>query len=239
MGICLIENGQDNGHRPTIMHDALRKRVAAEIERQGREMKEVSLAAGLGETYVRDFLKRGRGKLENLIKVAQELGRDQAWLMTGEGGELLPPVGKDSFKPQIIPGSELVGARDFPIYAAAEGGNGHLIVTFDPIEVVKRPAILEGVKGAYGLLVSGDSMEPAYDHGDMALVHPGLGPGRLVDVVLYDHPPDGNAEAIIKRMVGWNEREWQLRQFNPRKDWSVHRADWPTCHRVVGKYARR
>lgn len=238
MGICLIEDGQDSGHRPTAMHEALRKRVAAEIERQGREMKEVSLAAGLGETYVRDFLKRGRGKVENLLKVAEVLGHDQAWLMTGVQ-DLTSRAVLQPFRPQVVPGSELVGARDFPIYAAAEGGNGHLIVNFDPIEVVKRPAILEGVKGAYGLLVSGDSMEPAYDHGDMALVHPGLGPGRLVDVVLYDHPPNGDAEAIIKRMVGWTEREWHLRQFNPAKDFPAFRADWPTCHRVVGKYARR
>lgn len=213
-------------------------------------MKEVSLAAGLGETYVRDFLKRGRGKFENLIKVAEVLGRDHAWLMGEDTGLAIPapapikgrssvPPEAQPFRPQIVPGNELVGARDFPIYAAAEGGDGHLIVTFDPIEVVKRPAILDGVKGAYGLLVSGDSMEPAYDHGDMALVHPGLGPGRLVDVVLYDHPPDGDAQAIIKRMLSWNEREWHLRQFNPRKDFSVARVDWPVCHRVVGRYARR
>lgn len=140
---------------------------------------------------------------------------------------------------RIIPGAQLVGDRDFPIYAAAQGGNGHLIVTFDAIEYVKRPSILDGVRGAYGILVVGDSMEPAYEQGDMALVHPGLPPTRNVDVVLYDHPPDGEAEAIIKRLVSWTDKEWTLKQWNPAKEWREFRVDWPTCHRVVGKYGRR
>lgn len=140
---------------------------------------------------------------------------------------------------KIIPGADLVGERDFPIYAAAQGGSGHLIVTFDPVETVKRPAILEGVRGAYGLLVVGDSMEPAYRHGDMALVNPGRPPGRGDDVVLYDHPPDGEAEAIIKTLVGWTEKEWLLKQYNPPKEWRELKADWTTAHLVVGCYRRR
>ncbi len=146
------------------------------------------------------------------------------------------------FRPEIVPGHELVGNKDFPIYAAAAGGEGHLIVNFDPIEWVKRPAILEGVPHAYGLLVYGDSMSPAYRHGDMALIHPGLGPAADEDVVLYYHAMDGEhgeAEAIIKHLTSWNETEWRLEQYNPARNWTEFRADWPKCHRVVGKYGRR
>jgi len=224
-----------------------RKKLENEIARQGREMKEVSLAAGLGETYVRDAIKRGRGKLENLMKVADVLGQPKEWLMSDMDAvtppQSAPPAKADAFVPTITPGSELVGARDFPIYAAAEGGKGHMIVTFEEIERVKRPAILEGVRNAYGLLVSGDSMNPAYRHGDMALVHPGLPPQRGEDVVLFDHPlteiEDGQAEAIIKHLVGWTSTEWQLEQYNPPREWSDLKANWPTCHRVVGSYKRR
>ena len=47
-------------------------------------MKEVSLAAELGETYIRDALKRGRGgKIENLQKVAVALGKPPNWLISG------------------------------------------------------------------------------------------------------------------------------------------------------------
>ncbi|BBF93351.1 XRE family transcriptional regulator [Blastochloris tepida] len=217
-----------------------RKKLADEIARQGRDMKEVSLKAGLGETYVRDAIKRGRGKLENLIKVAAVLGQPPEWLTSDIPAKPVErPKKEKGFSPKILPGTELVTVRDFPIYAAAMGGNGNLIVTFEPVEIVKRPAILEGVSGAYGILVVGDSMEPAYRQGDMALVHPGLPPARNEDVVLYDHPPDGNCEAILKHLVAWTSTEWILRQWNPPREWSEFMIDWPTCHRVVGKYSRR
>lgn len=225
--------------------DTLGSRIRFAREAKGMTQDDIASRFGIRRVSVTQW-EAGTTKpaIAKLGELADFLGTTPAWLLSGQGaapsgGEAPARRAVQSFAPKIVPGTELVGARDFPIYAAAEGGNGHLIVNFDPVEVVKRPAILEGVKGAYGLLVSGDSMEPAYDHGDMALVHPGLGPARLADVVLYDHPPDGNAEAIIKRMVGWTDREWHLRQFNPREDFSVFRADWPTCHRVVGKYARR
>ncbi|MDQ0505980.1 XRE family transcriptional regulator [Xanthobacter agilis] len=185
--------------------------------------------------------------VSRLSKLADLLHTSAEWLLDGRGDAPAWTASADQpsakkisgFKPEIIPGSELVGAKDFPIYAAAAGGEGHQIVTFEPIEWVKRPSILEGVPGSYGLLVYGDSMDPAFCHGDMALIHPGLGPAAGSDVVLYDHPPNGDAEAIIKRLVSWSEQEWRLKQYNPPREWTAFRADWPTCHRVVGKYSRR
>lgn len=186
-------------------------------------------------------------QIGRLAKLADLLNTTSEWLLEGRGERPSPisttdphPAEKTrGFTPRIVPGSELVGAKDFPIYAAAAGGSGHLIINFEPIEWAKRPTILEGVPHAYGLLVYGDSMDPAYCHGDTALVHPGLGPAAGKDVVLYDHPPNGDAEAIIKRLVRWNEREWNLKQHNPPLEWIELRADWPTCHRVVGKYNGR
>lgn len=140
---------------------------------------------------------------------------------------------------EVTPGSDLIGARDLPIYGSAMGGNGQLVVDFNPIEYVKRPSILEGVKGAYGVRVVGESMEPAYWQGDLALVHPHLPPERDTDVILFDAPPDGPTEAAIKRLTGYSGTEWRLRQYNPARDWAELRVDWPVCHRVVGKYARR
>lgn len=180
-------------------------------------------------------------------QLAALLGVSPQWLLDGvtemSSARLSASETRDrrpmSFKPLTTPGKDLVGDRDFPIYAAAMGGTGHMIVSFDAIEVVKRPAILEGVRGAYGLLVMGDSMHPAYKQGDMALVHPHLPPARDEDVVLYDHPPDGEAEAIIKHLVGWTDKEWILEQYRPAKEWRELKIDWPTCHRVVGKYNKR
>lgn len=147
----------------------------------------------------------------------------------------------DAFKPEITPGSDLVGNRDFPIYGAAQGGAaGHLIINFDPIQHVRRPAILEGVRGAYGIRVDGESMVPAFRPGDIALVHPHMLPEHDTDVVLFDHDPKtGDAEALIKHLTGFTDKQWKLEQYNPAKKFSEHRADWPICHRVVGRYDRR
>ena len=76
------------------MDDAIKLRVKAEMERQGLDMKGLSKLAGLGETYVRDALKRGRGgSLPALHKLASALGRSLDWLISGAeeaGGEFRP-----------------------------------------------------------------------------------------------------------------------------------------------------
>lgn len=147
----------------------------------------------------------------------------------------------DSFKPAFIPGSELVGDSNFPIYGAAAGGvTGHLIIDYNPIQYVRWPSILAGVVGAYGIRVDGESMVPAFRPGDFALVHPHALPEAETDVILFDHDPKtGDAEALIKRLVGVTEKVWKLEQYNPAKKFNTDRADWPICHRVVGRYDRR
>lgn len=217
--------------------------IAKRRKEFGLTQVELAEAAGISQSTMdrieRDDFKRTPSALPSVASVLRLELSELDPKLAERATFAAPHREAGAFKPHITPGNELVGARDFPIYAAAEGGNGHLIVSFDAIEVVKRPAILEGVKGAYGLLVMGESMIPAYRQGDMALIHPHLPPARDEDVVLYDHPPDGEAEAIVKHLVGWTDKEWILEQYRPPREWREFKVDWPTCHRVVGKYARR
>lgn len=170
--------------------------------------------------------------------LAKMLGVSVEWLMDGVGNG--GPDPSINVQPRIIPGKQLVGARDFPIYAAAQGGDGFMIVHSDVMEYVKRPVILEGVPDSYGILVVGESMVPAYRPGDMALVHPRRPLERDSDVVLFDHDHrTGDAKAMIKRLLNFNDRTLKLEQYNPPKSFTEHRADWPTCHLVVGKYNGR
>lgn len=137
----------------------------------------------------------------------------------------------------IIPGSKLLAPGKLPVYAAAMGGDGHIIVTFEAIDHMKMPSELENVKGGYGLLVTGESMVPAFWPGDTALINPHLPPQKSRNVILYHTPPDGGeVEAMVKQLEGWNDREWHLRQYNPPLDFKEFRQEWPVCHRVVGKY---
>lgn len=122
-----------------------------------------------------------------------------------------------------------------PIYAAAQGGKGHIIIDHNPIEEARPPDELIRVRDAYGILIVGESMVPAYKPGDVAWVNPHKPVERDTDVVLYHVPPHGEAEAIIKTLLSFSPSEWKLRQYQPARDFTESRVDWPVCHRIVGK----
>jgi hypothetical protein len=122
-----------------------------------------------------------------------------------------------------------------PIYSAAMGGKGHIIIDTNPIEEARPPEELIRVRGAYGILIVGESMVPAYKPGDVAWVNPHKPVERDTDVVLYHVPPNGEAEAMIKTLIGVSNTDWRLRQYQPPRDFTLSRIDWPICHRIVGK----
>lgn len=189
-------------------------------------------------------LERGERKLteDTIERAAGAFGVPKAAILADDlDPRALAPRPDDAFKvtpERVIPAADLVGARDLPVYAAAEGGKGHLIISTDAVEYVKRPYMLEGVPGAYAVLVYGDSMKNEFEHGDMALVHPGRPYQRDVTCIFYDET-EGQAEAMIKRLVSWTDSHWTVEQSNPPKKWKVDRADWPKVHVTVGKFGRR
>lgn len=214
--------------------DEIRQRIRDAVDSKLTTYKDLSAAIGRNHAYVQQFVERG---------TPQELRqRDVETILGVIAGTVGNPTPRKGFTPVLVPGEQLVrGDRRLPVYAAARGGDGHVIVTFDPVEYVKMPTILESVRGGYGLLITGDSMVPAYWPGDTALIHPNLPPQRDTDVVLYHTPPEskGGDEAMIKRLVGMSDREWTLQQYQPASVFKEFRADWPVCHRVVGKYNSR
>jgi phage repressor protein C with HTH and peptisase S24 domain len=145
----------------------------------------------------------------------------------------LPSVGR------AAPADELAGEADLPIYGSAQGGPSGMIMHPDAIERVKRPGPLIGVAKGFGVYVLGDSMSPAYEQGDLILVHPGRPPRRGDDVLLLQHEPDGDVAALVKRLVRWTEKTWHLEQFNPRREFDLPRAAWQEVYVIVGKYNRR
>jgi phage repressor protein C with HTH and peptisase S24 domain len=127
---------------------------------------------------------------------------------------------------------------DLPVYASAEGGGGAIIITSEPIDYVRRPEPLLSVRDGYGCYVLGDSMSPAYEQGDLLLVHPGrpVRPGD--DCVFVRDQPDGAQHALVKRLLRITTEKWRVRQFNPAKDFDLDRGQWQKVQLIVGKYAR-
>lgn len=225
------------------MQSTLSDRIQKRLKAVGKSERAASLEAGLSDAFIRNIRlgKSSSPRSDTIQKLAGVLKTTEAWLLREEGPESIgdaEPVA-DRFSPQIVPGSQLVSPDRMPVYAAARGGEGHVIVTFEAVDYVKRPAELENVRGGYGLLIYGDSMMPAFREGDMALVNPNLPPQRERNVVLYHTPPHGEAEAIVKQLNGWTDKEWLLQQWNPAKEFREFRQEWPICHRVVGRYDAR
>jgi transcriptional regulator with XRE-family HTH domain len=131
--------------------------------------------------------------------------------------------------------------NDFPIYASAEGGEGTIILSTDPVDFMPRPAPLAHVRNSYGLYLTGDSMVPEFWPGEVAMVNPVLPIIAQVPAILYTEK-HGEARATIKRIEKATADTWHLRQWNPptgkRETFTLPRKDWAVAHRVIGKYTR-
>jgi phage repressor protein C with HTH and peptisase S24 domain len=198
------------------------------LERGERALKErtIALAAKAFEVAPADVLRAGPPDEHHL---------ESSQIATAPALEPQPPATAENYAPP----PEFLGPRDLKVYAAVEGGPGEMVVNTDPIETVQRPWYLGNVREGYAVLVVGDSMEPVFEAGDMAIVNPRLAPLRGTDVILVAHEEHGQFTATIKRLVSWNQKEWQLRQYNPRRDFTLSRREWPKALRVVGKYSGR
>lgn len=212
--------------------------------RQAREAKGWSQAllanrVGISQPAIKKIEDGVTTHSKFLPKIAQLLELDLSELDETLRPQLIPPI---DAMPGIIPGAKLMGQVDFPVHASAEGGRGQIIISSDPVDFMPRPAPLVHVPNAYGLIITGTSMEPEYRHGDTALINPHL-PSVSGEVHVFYAEREGSARATIKLLRRAKEEKWQVRQHNPPTDmphdFELSRREWQWAHRVVGKYSRR
>jgi phage repressor protein C with HTH and peptisase S24 domain len=217
------------------MTETLSQRLNRLMRQAGYNPRSLSVAAALGPTAVRDILD-GRvvsPRYATMQALAAVLGVGVDHLA---GGEAAPASGETpAVKASVEP-----AVRDLPVYGAAQGGSGGaMLVSSDPIQWLGRPDPLQTVRSGYGVYVVGESMIPAYEQGDIALVHPSLPPRRNSDVILTRHDPDGSLHVLVKRLIGWTEDAWRVRQYNPEREFDLPRALWREVQTIVGKYNAR
>src|SRR4030095_15527278 len=97
---------------------------------------------------------------------------------------------------------------------------------------------LEGIQDAYGCFVSGDSMEPAYERGNLLLGNPSADVSPGDDFGLLRETADGSRYVLIKRLVRRNEGSWTVKQYNPAKTYTLSRREWQKAHPVIRKSHR-
>lgn len=222
--------------------DRVRKLVRQRIAELRLSLSEVSTRLGRNHAYLQQFLERGvpkvlpeaiRPALATILQVDENALHGDA--MPRPPGAARAQQGQPGV---FMPSTDGTGDRELPVYASAQGGNDGMSVTPEPIDWVPRPRPLLHVAKSYAVYVVGDSMDPAYRHGDMAFVHPSLPLLRGSDVMLI-RDEGGQMVAMIKQLVSWNEKHWRVRQFNPEREFQLSRQDWQQANVVVAKYNRR
>lgn len=212
-----------------------------EVIRRAREAKSWSQAqlanrVGISQPAIKKIEAGDIRHSKFLPKIAQVLGIPITELDATLTDVVLPPL------PEVIPAHRILGERDFPIHASAEGGPGQIIVSPEAVDFMARPAPLIHVRDSYGLLITGTSMEPEYRQGDTALVNPHL-PVIAGEVYIFYAEKAGEARATIKYLRRATADRWLVSQHNPPeampREFSLARKEWQWAHRVIGKYSRR
>jgi phage repressor protein C with HTH and peptisase S24 domain len=237
--------------------DAVRKLILDRVADKQTNLAEVSRKIGKNHAYLQQFINRGvPAELPEKVRraLAPALDVSESSLIIDSSESFMrqtrdipiaeqPPVSKLSpdrhQEATIKPGAELFGEADLPVFGTAQGGRGALIVTDRAVDWVVRPAPLLRVRDGYGMIVTGDSMDPAAKSGSTALVNPHL-PPRPGDVCIFrSHADDGEVNVCIKELVRWTDDLWHVKQYNPPKTYTLKRSEWQVCHVTVGNYSGR
>lgn len=235
----------------------LGERVKEEREAKGWSQAELArrvTRAGYSITQggIAQIERRGNTEPKSIVQLAQALGLSVTWLQTSRGDRHAgaPPPPPDGQLTLLGAGARrgrgatthpglLSGARPpLQVFSSAQGGaEGAMALSNEPVAWIPRDARLEGVPDAYGCFVSGDSMEPAYERGNILLVNPSapVGPGDDV-VFMRADSKDNTRYVLIKRLVKTSSTTWTVRQYNPAKTFALSRREWSKAHLVIGKY---
>lgn len=239
---------------PAERFDELRIRAGWAIEKLAKAMGYAG--ASSVQRYFSAAETPGDISLKFILKVVEHfVGRGtppieehEIYELAGQPGLLLyekTSAGGSADHPSIPRGMEVSdpiamdpnARRDLPVYASAEGGpSGSMIISAEPIDWVKRPEPLLNVRNAFACYVLGDSMSPAYDHGDLLLVDPSKPIKGNDDCLFVREHADGTRDALIKRLVRALSDRWKVQQFKPEKNFELLRSDWGRVMKVRGKY---
>jgi len=227
----VIETANNCGFRVPGMEPGEAIRFAR--ERKGWSQADLARRVGCTQVAIKKIESGETRQSKYLPRIASELGLDVA--------DLDPDADKRGRAnlSDAVPIEQLVRrAADFPVYAAAEGGPGEIIVGSDPVDWQPRPQRLANVRDAYGLYIIGESMVPEYRPGDVALINPAL-PQIGGEVYIFYADRAGEARATIKHLRRATTDKWLVSQHNKPRDFELSRKEWQWAHRVIGKYSRQ
>lgn len=211
--------------------DNWREEIENLLQTHRLQMKAVSLAAGKGETFVRDILKRDRTpSTENLQAVRDAIAR-----LAGR-----VPLAEERSEVRAAADVEMPSRdrmiKDIDVLGAAAGssfGRGSFHFSMDPIDRVARPPGLVGIRGVYAVYVENDSMWPKYGPGDLVFVNKFRPPAPGDTVVIQTSEEEetefaGFIKTLVRRTADWIE----CSQLNPAANLKFRNHPGLVLHRV-------
>ena len=197
--------------------------------REQKNMSQAELAelAGTSQPQIKR-LEKGERKLtkEWAERISPHLNVTPEILMFGwpddDPHAVEPDLSAEPFTfPNATIGDRIVGEHTrIPVYGQAVGGvDGEFVMNGMALYDVMAPPILTGVSGAYAVSVSGDSMYPRYEDGEICFVDPKRrvkkGDYVIAQVRIEE---EGPLLAYVKKFIRHNAAELVLEQFNPPKE---------------------
>jgi len=218
------------------------ERIQARLQALNLSERQASLKAGLSDSYLRNIRegKSSAPRIDTLEKIAHVLETTPSWLMSGENLGLSPDGGGEfdgSYEPANaqLSGAIVATNRRLPVYGQAVGGiDGEFPMNGTMLFDVLCPPQLSEISEAYAVIVSGDSMSPRYEDGEIAFIDPTRRVKRgdyVVAQILVDEfsPP----HAYVKKFVRHDAQELVLEQFNPVKELRFPHAQVVSVHFVA------
>jgi len=123
--------------------------------------------------------------------------------------------------------------KTLPVYGlAAASPLGQMVMSEDPIEWIEPPGIVARVPDAYSLIITGTSMIPRYEPGDMIILHPHR-PVRQNDHVAIQEIKEGGTHVSVKRFDRMDGDHIVTMQYNPPAEVRFRRDQVVAMHRIL------
>lgn len=118
--------------------------------------------------------------------------------------------------------------------AACSENDGAFQLEDSVVDYIRRPLVLANAPEAYALYLSGDSMEPRWNSGDLIMVHPKR-PPKLGDhvILVIQKGPDSPPQAYCKRLIRRHAGKIEVEQYNPRKQLEFPAAQIVSIHKIL------
>lgn len=227
----------DSDRKNVLLYQAGMLSQWLQISLKGARVSQTELARRLTLALGRSI---DRAAVNKMTKNRRKIAADELLAIEGILGMTAPREAAElslvTETPNAIVGPRLDITRNkIPVYGQAVAGvDGEFIMNGNLVAYVDAPDNVDASKGAFGVYVSGDSMEPRYYDGETVYADPTKRPLKGKFVVAQILSRDGEPPyAFIKRFVSHNADELVLSQFNPQKELRFPASKVVSVHVIV------